>query len=59
MLATGIAEFKSRCLKILQKVHETGIPVLITKRNKPLALVILTALHRLVLFKKNQSAYLL
>lgn len=40
MSSIGIAEFKSRCLKILQKVHETGMPVLVTKRDKPLAKVV-------------------
>lgn len=30
-------EFKSKCLTVMQQVSETGEPVLITKRGKPLA----------------------
>ncbi len=40
MPAIGIAEFKNGCLKIIQDVSKTGLPVLITKRGKPLAKVI-------------------
>jgi len=31
----GAAEFKARCLRILDEVERTGEPVTITKRGKP------------------------
>jgi prevent-host-death family protein len=30
-------EFKSRCLALMDRVNETGEPILITKRGKPIA----------------------
>ena len=33
-------QFKAKCLAILDQVRETGEPVLITKRGKPVARVI-------------------
>ncbi len=30
-------EFKSRCLSVMDEVHATGEPVVITKRGKPVA----------------------
>ena len=32
-------EFKAKCLSVLDQVNETGEPVLITKRGKPVARV--------------------
>lgn len=31
------SEFKSRCLAVIEEVHSTGQPVLITKYGKPVA----------------------
>ena len=36
----GIAEFKSKALAILDRVHREGLPVTVTKRGKPLVKVI-------------------
>ncbi len=33
-------EFKSRCLALLDEVAETGQPLLVTKRGKPVARVV-------------------
>lgn len=33
-------EFKQRCLAILDQVAETGIPILVTKRGRPVARVV-------------------
>lgn len=57
MSGIGIAEFKSGCLKILQNVHETGIPVLITKRGKPLARVIPAQEEKTILDLKGSVLY--
>jgi prevent-host-death family protein len=35
MIAAG--EFKAKCLGLIDEVNETGQPVLITKRGKPMA----------------------
>ena len=37
MKTMGAGEFKSRCLKIMDQVHRTREPVVITKRGKPVA----------------------
>lgn len=34
-----ISEFKSHCLEILSKLSTTSAPLIITKRNKPIAVV--------------------
>ena len=34
-----ISEFKSHCLEILAKLSATSAPIIITKRNKPIAVV--------------------
>lgn len=31
------AEFKARCLEIMDRVAETGEPVIVTKRGRPIA----------------------
>ena len=31
------SEFKAKCLKLLDEVNETGEPIIITKRGKPVA----------------------
>lgn len=31
------AEFKARCLALLDEVAETGLPLIVTKRGKPVA----------------------
>ena len=36
----GSAEFKSHCLRIIDEVAETGQPVLLTKRGRPIAQLI-------------------
>ena len=33
-------EFKARCLALLDEVAETGQPLLVTKRGKPVALLV-------------------
>jgi prevent-host-death family protein len=33
-------EFKQRCLALLDQVAETGIPIVVTKRGKPVARVV-------------------
>jgi prevent-host-death family protein len=35
----SISEFKATCLKVIDQVKKTGIPIVITKRGKPYALV--------------------
>ncbi|MBS1866813.1 MAG: type II toxin-antitoxin system Phd/YefM family antitoxin [Acidobacteria bacterium] len=34
------SEFKSRCLKVMDRVQQTGEPVIVTKRGKPVVKVI-------------------
>jgi prevent-host-death family protein len=38
--AVPAGEFKSGCLRIMDAVHKTGIPVLVTRRGKPLVRVV-------------------
>lgn len=40
MRKISVSEFKSTCLARLQEVSRTGEPILVTKRGKPLALVL-------------------
>jgi prevent-host-death family protein len=35
----SISEFKATCLKVIDKVKNTGIPIIVTKRGEPYALV--------------------
>ena len=35
----AISQFKSHCLEILSKLSTTSEPIIITKRNKPIAVV--------------------
>ncbi len=35
----SISEFKATCLKVISSVKETGIPLVITKRGVPCALI--------------------
>lgn len=44
----AVGEFKAKCLKLLSEVSETGKPIVITKRGKPLAKVIPIASHKSV-----------
>jgi prevent-host-death family protein len=37
MKSMGAAAFKARCLKVMEEVHNTRQPVLITKKGKPVA----------------------
>jgi len=37
MRTMGAGEFKAKCLAVMDEVQETGQPVLITKRGKPVA----------------------
>ena len=34
-----ISKFKATCLMVLKKVNQTGKPILVTRRGKPIALV--------------------
>lgn len=36
----GAGEFKQRCLALLDRVAESGIPLVVTKRGKPVARVV-------------------
>lgn len=40
MVSMSVTEFKAHCLEILSRVAETREPVLLTKRGKPTAMVI-------------------
>jgi prevent-host-death family protein len=40
MRTVPAGEFKAKCLAIMDEVNETGEPVLVTKRGKPVAKVI-------------------
>lgn len=33
-------EFKSKCLGLIEEVHETGQPVIVTKRGVPVVMII-------------------
>jgi prevent-host-death family protein len=35
----GAAEFKAKCLAILEDVAATGVPIVVTKRGRPVARV--------------------
>jgi len=37
MKQVAISEFKAKCLQLLEQVHKTKQPVIITKRGKPIA----------------------
>lgn len=37
MKAMPAAKFKAHCLKVMDRVQATGVPVLITKRGRPVA----------------------
>ncbi len=37
MKAMPAAKFKAHCLRVMDRVQATGVPVLITKRGKPVA----------------------
>ncbi len=39
-----VSEFKARCVGLLNEVHDSRQELLVTKRGKPLALVVPTAL---------------
>lgn len=39
-LTIGASDFKARCLRILEDVAERGDTVVVTKRGKPLAMVV-------------------
>ncbi len=34
-----ISEFKATCLKVIDQVKNTGVPIIVTKRGEPYALV--------------------
>ncbi len=40
METIGISKFKATCLAVLERVRQTGKPVLITRRGKPVAEVV-------------------
>ena len=40
MKTIGAAEFKATCLDVLDKVAETGLGVIVTKRGKPVARIV-------------------
>ena len=33
-------EFKNSCLKLMEQVHRAGIPLVVTKRGKPLVRIV-------------------
>jgi prevent-host-death family protein len=39
-LRVPAGEFKQRCLALLDQVAETGMPIVVTKRGKPVARVV-------------------
>jgi len=39
MKKVAAAEFKARCLKLIDQVHDTGKPITITKRGKIVAVL--------------------
>jgi len=41
MRTVAVGEFKAKCLAIMEEVKSTGEPVLVTKRGKPLARVVM------------------
>lgn len=40
MESISISEFKATCLAVLHKVHDTGQPILVTRRGVPVAEVV-------------------
>lgn len=40
MESISISRFKATCLAVLQKVHSSGQPVLVTRRGEPIAEVV-------------------
>jgi prevent-host-death family protein len=38
--SVAAGRFKARCLALLDEVAETGIPIVVTKRGKPVARVV-------------------
>jgi len=38
--AVAAGEFKNSCLRIMEQVRNSGIPVVVTKRGKPLVRVV-------------------
>jgi prevent-host-death family protein len=38
--SVAAGEFKNSCLRIMESVHRSGVPVLVTKRGKPLVRVV-------------------
>lgn len=40
MESISISRFKATCLAVLQRVHSTGEPVLVTRRGEPIAEVV-------------------
>ena len=39
MRKVAATEFKAKCLKLIDQVHDTGKPITITKRGKPVAVL--------------------
>lgn len=39
MKKVAATEFKARCLALIDQVHDTGKPITITKRGKPVAVL--------------------
>ena len=37
MVSIQVSEFKATCLSVIERVHQTGQPVLITKHGEPVA----------------------
>jgi prevent-host-death family protein len=40
MKTMGISEFKATCIEALKTVQQTGEPLLVTRRNRPIATVV-------------------
>ncbi len=40
MKKIGAGEFKARCLSLMEDVHSTRVPLVVTKRGKPVVKVV-------------------
>lgn len=49
-------EFKAKCLKLIDQVHDTGEPLVITKHGKPVVEVRPSSIGRADVFDKLQGS---
>lgn len=40
MTSLLISDFKAKCIEVLNSVHDTGQPVIVTRRGEPLAKIV-------------------